>query len=144
MDLLTPVPNNVWQDRLNWLEALEQKNHHPLASYVVSEHGILLTYDVHKSFCSGAWVSVIVLCHAAIDATIRDTETGDYASNSKKLFGGDKDLEWLRKKRNQLVHVSSGPIGDVGNFDSFHDSLETDARRAVELLFRTIYASPGT
>jgi hypothetical protein len=144
MDLLTPVPNNVWQDRLNWLEALEQKNNHPLASYVVSEHGTLLTYDVHKSFCAGAWVSVIVLCHAAIDATIRDTETGDYVSNSKRLFGGDQDLEWLRKKRNQLAHVSSAAVGDVGNFDTFHDSLEADARRAVELLFRTIYASPGT
>jgi hypothetical protein len=49
---------------------------------------------------------VLVLCHAAIDATIRDTETGDCASNSKKLFGGDGYLEWLRKKRNRLVHVS--------------------------------------
>jgi hypothetical protein len=144
MDLLTPVPNSIWQDRLKWLEALEQKSNHPLASYIVSEHGILLTYDVHKSFCAGACVSVIVLCHAAIDATIRDTETGDYASNSKKLFGGDADLEWLRKKRNKLVHVSAEPVGDVGNFDRFHDSLETDAQRAVELLFRTIYASPWT
>jgi hypothetical protein len=85
-----------------------------------------------------------VLCHAAIDTTIRNTETGDYSSNSKKLFGGDKDLDWLRKKRNQLAHVSQAPVGDAGNFDTFHDSLEANARRAVELLFRTIYASPGT
>jgi hypothetical protein len=116
MDLLTQVPEKIWQDRLNWLETLEQKHNHSSASYLVSEHGILLTYDVHKSFCAGAWVSVIVLCHAGIDATIRDTETGDYTSNSKKLFGADKDLEWLRKKRNQLVHVSDSSIGDLGNF----------------------------
>ena len=144
MDFLSPVPSNIWQDRLNWLEALEQKYNHPLASYSVSEHGILLTYDIHKSFCAGAWVSVIVLCHAGIDATIRDTETGDYTSNSKKLFGGDAELEWLRKKRNQLVHVSNTSIGDLANFDTFHNALEVDARRAVELLFHTIYASPGT
>jgi hypothetical protein len=55
MDLLTPVPDKVWQDRLDWLEALEKKNNHPSVSYFVSEHGILLTYDVHKSFCAGAW-----------------------------------------------------------------------------------------
>ena len=89
-------------------------------------------------------MSVIILCHAAIDATIRDTETGDYASNSKKLFGGDIDLEWLRKIRNRLVHVSPESNPKLGDFDVYQESLETDAMRAVQLLFCIIYASPGT
>jgi hypothetical protein len=54
------------------------------------------------------------------------------------------DLDWLRKKRNRLVHVSEEPQEELGGFDIYHDSLEADAQRAVELLFRTIYSSPGT
>jgi hypothetical protein len=144
MDLLAQIPSKLWQDRLNWLETIQQKYDHPQASYLVSEQATLLTFDVHKAYCAGAWVSVLVLCHAAIDATIRDTETGDYKSNTKTVFGGDKDLEWLRKKRNRLVHVSETLAEELGDFDVFHNSLEIDARRAIELLFRTIYASPGT
>lgn len=144
MELFAHVPGDIWQSRADWLARVEEKAGNPDASYLVSEQATLLTYDLHRAFCAGAWVSVLVLCHAAIDATIRDTETGDYVSNSKKLFGGDADLEWLRKKRNRLVHVSELGGDAVGDFDIYHDALESDARRAIVLLFRTIYASPGT
>jgi hypothetical protein len=144
MDLLTPVTNTLWIERSDWLSDIEQAASHPRASYLLSDQATLLAYDVHRAFCAGAWVSVVVLCHAAIDATIRDTELGDYTSNSKKIFGGDADLEWLRKTRNRLVHVSSDSDPKLADFDTYHDSLESDARRAVELLFRVIYASPGT
>ena len=139
MDLLTPVSTDLWTKRSDWLSEIEQSSSHPMASYLLSDQGTLLTYDVHRAFCSGAWVSVIVLCHAAIDATIRDTELGDYTSNSKKIFGGDAELEWLRKTRNRLVHVSPDTDPKLADFDVYHDSLEPDARRAVELLFRVIY-----
>ena len=144
MDLLAHVPSAVWQSRADWLSSVEEKASNPRASYCVSEQATLLTYDLHRAYCAGAWVSVLVLCHAAIDATIRDTETGDYASNSKKLFGGDTDLEWLRKKRNRLVHVSEEDGEALGDFHIYHETLEADARRSIELLFRSIYASPGT
>lgn len=148
MTFLDHVDASMWESRLRWLEHVEEIHRHPDASYLLSSQGTLLTYDVEKAFCAGAWISVIVMAHAAIDATIRDTESGDYGSNSKDTFGGDPDLEWLRKKRNRLVHVTDGPHGipqeDLDDFDIFHNSLEADAKRAVQLLFRTIYTSPGT
>jgi hypothetical protein len=73
------------------------------------------------------------------------------ASDGEKVAKPDEvclgewgDLDWLRKKRNRLVHVSEEPQEESGDFDIYHDSLEADAQRAVELLFRTIYSSPGT
>lgn len=148
MPFLDHVEVGVWESRLRWLEGVEETHRHPAASYLLSSQGTLLTYDVEKAFCAGAWVSVIVMAHAAIDATIRDTESGDYESNAKRVFGGDPDLEWLRKRRNRLVHVTDSPNGiphaDLDDFDIFHDSLEEDAKRSVQLLFRTIYANPGT
>src|ERR1035441_4004287 len=92
MDLLAHIPEGLWQSRADWLGAVGEKWSNPRASYLSSEQATLLTYDLHRAYCAGAWISVLVLCHAAIDATIRDTETGDYRSNSKKLFGGDPDL----------------------------------------------------
>ena len=144
MDLLSAVSAKLWNERACWLSSVEQTTSNPQASYLLSEQATLLTYDLHRAFCAGAWVSVLFLCHAAIDATIRDTESGDYTSNSKKLFGGDTDLEWLRKLRNGLVHVSPESGQKLGDFDVYQESLEADAMHAVKLLFRVIYASPGT
>ena len=144
------VPEKLWEKRYNWLQEVEESEINPRASYLISPHGTFITYDLEIAFCAGAWASVIVLAHAAIDSTIRDVETGDYKANSKMIFGDDPDLEWLRKMRNALVHVSGspskGPISesDLENLDAYHDSLEEEAKRAMKLVFRTIYASPGT
>lgn len=97
-----------------------------------------------------AWISVIILAHASIDATIRDTDAGDYESNSKKLFGNDDDLQWLRLLRNRLVHVArpdhqaSLPAKLLDDVAAFQESFENNARRAMELVYRSIYANPGT
>jgi hypothetical protein len=144
------VSEKTWSDRYNWLRGIEEAAVHPSASYLLSSQGTFITYDLEIAFCAGAWVSVIVLAHAAIDATLRDTETGNYKSNSKVTFGGNPELEWLRKKRNALVHVSdpnyNGFIqaSDLHNIDLYHSSLEEDAKRAMKLVFRTIYDNPGT
>ena len=148
MAFLDHVDACVWKSRLHWLEQVDDSYRHPEASYLLSSQGTLLSYDVEKAFCAGAWISVIIMTHAAIDSTIRDTELGDYKSNSKDIFEGDPELEWLRKRRNRLVHVTDGPHGipqeELNNVDVFHDSLESDAKRAIQLLFKTIYANPGT
>jgi hypothetical protein len=144
------VEAKVWNERYQWLTSTEEKEAGNWGSIELSPHGTLLTYDIEIAFCAGAWISVIVLAHAAIDATIRDTEVGDYTSNSKHIFGGDNDLEWLRLLRNRLVHASDPdrkPYVSVEALDdvaAFQESLENDARRAITLLFRAIYANPGT
>jgi hypothetical protein len=140
-----PVPVETWQERYEWLRAAEQRAQHPMASYLVSSQGVFISYDLDIAFCAGAWVSVVILAHAAIDATIRDTELGDYRSNSKVIFADEPDLEWLRKRRNSLVHVREGyDPSDLDTIDDYHATLEADARRAMELVFRTFYANPGT
>ncbi len=143
------VQKTVWTARYNWLRETEEREEGIWHSILLSPQGLLLTYDIEISFCAGAWVAVIILAHAAIDATLRDTEFGDYNSNSKKIFGNDKNLQWLRELRNRLVHVSSNHPSmfseeDLNNVATFQEGLEADARRAVTLLYRTIYANPGT
>jgi hypothetical protein len=144
------VPESVWDDRYSWIRATEDQEAGEWGSILLSRHATLLSYDIETAFCAGAWVSVIVLAHAAIDATIRDIETGDYKSNSQKLFGDDQELQWLRTVRNRLVHVSPAdsskalPQEAEDDVAYYHESLEPQARRALRLLYRWIYASPGT
>jgi hypothetical protein len=145
MSSLEPPPDDLWIGRYEWLRAIEARIAHPQGSYLLSSQGAFVSFDLEIAFCAGAWVSVIILSHAAIDATIRDTESLDYRANSKILFAGDPDLEWLRKRRNSLVHVREDY--DTKQFDmmeSYHPKFEADARRAIELVFRIIFGSPGT
>jgi len=144
------VSKTIWDERYDWLRQTEEQEAGVWGSILLSPQGTLITYDLEIAFCAGAWVSVIVLAHAAIDATIRDTDVGDYKSNSKEIFGNDNDLQWLRKLRNRLVHVSDPERKDalpeilLDDIASFQESLENDARRAMSLVYRSIYANPGT
>ena len=140
-----PVSTDVWRERYEWLRTVEEQTQNPLGSYLMSSQAAFVSYDLEIAFCAGAWVSVIILAHAVIDATIRDTESGDYRSSSKTIFDGDPDLEWLRKRRNSLVHVREDyDPSDFDAIDGYHMSLENDARRAMVLVFRTFYANPRT
>jgi hypothetical protein len=140
--------NKTWREREQWLQELEESFQHPRASYLLSAHGTFLSRDLDLAFCAGAWAAVIIIAHAVIDAVIRDTKCGDYKTSSFHLFGNDEDLQWLRKTRNALVHVKE--ISDIIDESELHrieknyESLEKDARRVVGLVFRAMYANPGT
>ena len=144
------VDETVWNARYDWLRETEEIEAGVYGSVDLSSHGVLLAYDIEIAFCAGAWLSVIVLAHAAIDAAIRDTQSGDHGSSSSKILGEDEDLQWLRQLRNQLVHVSSPdspkalPEEAETDVATYQESLEPHARQAVTLMFRTIYASRGT
>lgn len=74
--------------------------------------------------------------------------TEDYSSKSFELLGDDKDLDWLRTIRNEILH--SGEPGSVSklwklpssdDIPAFQASLEAEAKRAVRLAFKVIYAN---
>lgn len=143
------VERREWDGRYAWLRETEEEVAGEWGSILLSPQGTLLSYDVEAAFCAGAWLSVIIVAHAAIDATIRDTELGDYKSNFKKIAEANVDLEWLRTLRNRLVHVAEPEVAFVredrlDDIAAFHETFEPDARRAVRLLFQAIYAIRGT
>jgi hypothetical protein len=139
---------HTWHDREQWLQKLEESCQHPQAAYLLSVQATFLSRDMDIAFCAGAWAAVIILAHSVIDATLRDTEVGDYKSSSYKLFGEDKELQWLRQIRNALVHVRENQTtieeAELHRIEENFESLEADARRAVRLAFQVLYANPGT
>jgi hypothetical protein len=136
----------VEQERLLWLRHTRRQAGNVHTGMRISTQGLLLLIDVEKSFCAGAWLSVVVLSYAIVDATLRDITTGDYIAKTKELYGTDPDLEWLRSLRNQVVHVS--PTGSpsavwklpANDLAACHAALEPEAKRAIALAYRQVHA----
>jgi hypothetical protein len=143
MDHLEYPSKELWQKRRSWFEACAEPSDD--GGYLVSEQACALAADLQSAFCAGAWIAVIVMAAAAIDAHLRDVEdaTGSAASAIDNA-GGDPQLHQLRKRRNSLMHLSrSAPAITVEQQWSDRDQLEEDARLAVELVFRTFYTNPS-
>jgi len=145
MEHLGHPTEQIWEERRRWFESLEEETRGE-GNYLISEQACALIAEVQSVFCAGAWVAVIVLAMSIIDAQLRETEVPDFKDNTKKLLdavNADPELDWLRKRRNSLVHVNpDNPAITVDHQWSDRHKLETDARKAVKLMFEAFYMSP--
>ncbi len=135
--------NEMWELRRNWFE---QKAEPPDdGGYLLSEQACAVVVDLQCAFCAGAWIAVVVLAAAAIDAHLHDAE--GFTGNAKRAIdeaGADLQLHTLRKRRNALIHSDpDSPAITVDQQWSERVRLEEDARLAVELVFRVFYANPS-
>ena len=144
------TPQRVYEARQKWFSEAHNSQRMRPAAFLLSSQGLLLQYDVQRAFCAGAWLSVIVLAQAVIEASIRDIETHDYETNAKNLFAGSEALERVRTLRNEILHPQKpGTPSKVwtvagGDYIACHASMETDAKLAVEEMFRAVYANRET
>jgi hypothetical protein len=135
--------NEMWELRRNWFE---QKAEPPDdGGYLLSEQACAVVVDLQCAFCAGAWIAVVVLAAAAIDAHLHDAE--GFTGNAKRAIdeaGADLQLHTLRMCRNALIHSDpDSPAITVDQQWSERVRLEEDARLAVELVFRVFYANPS-
>lgn len=135
-----------WDERSQWFDDLVEQRMY--GSYLVSEQATALCSEMYGMFCIGAWYSVIIISVSVIDAQLRECELMDFKGNTYELakqLDFTKDFDWLRKKRNRLVHLD---IDDpVANLNDYYDNtmdLESEARRAIEIVFDAFFLSPGT
>lgn len=133
----------MWKERRDWFE----QNAEPPddGGYLLSEQACALTADLQCAFCAGAWIAVIVLAAATIDAHLHDAE--GFSGNAKRAIdaaGAGPQLHALRKRRNRLIHADSdNPAITIDQQWSERLLLEEDARLAVKLVFRVFYANPS-
>ena len=140
--------SDITQARWRWfVSQLNIKQHKPIHKMTLSSHALLLEIDMQTAFCAGAWVSVILLACAALEAKIRQIDTNDHKSKVESLFGNNPELRWLREIRNELMH--SKPAGtpsivwkiDGHDLGATYQALEDDARRAVRIYFQQVYSA---
>ena len=147
MNWLGQPSAELWKERELWFEELAES----LAdggSYIVSEQACALIGEVQTAFCAGAWVAVLVLAMAVVDAQLRETELPGFQGNTKRLLNdveANPELQQLRKRRNAIIHINpDNPAITVDQQWTNRSELEQEARKAVQLMFEAFYISPGT
>jgi len=146
MDLFDCPTQESWNKRLTWLDKeLDEANIAP--SYLVSDHSVALLMDMQLAFCSGAWISVLVMSISVIDAHFRETEAMDSSIGTAKLlsqyFEG-QDIDWLRRLRNKYVHHNvDNPVFGMNDCYSSQEALEENVRKAMKMTIGALFQNPG-
>ena len=145
MDWLEPPSTELWESRRRWFDELGDS----LAgegSYFVSEQACALIGEVQTAFCAGAWVAVLVLAIAVVDAQLRETELPGFKGNTQQLLDAvqaDPELHRLRERRNSVIHIRpDNPAIIVDQQWANRPELEQEARQAVRLMFEAFYIGP--
>lgn len=146
MDQIEHPPEALWNSRRAWFEDLfdiERRG----GGYAVGEHSTGLLVDLQAAFCAGAFIATIVVACSVVDAHLREVELeGEFRGGFKAAFSGStlaEELEWLRLRRNVLVHAKSGtPAISVDLHWTHREQHEQDARRAVEVLASALFEHP--
>lgn len=145
MQHLEHPSRETWEQRRNWFEQVEEQARGQ-GNYLVSEQACALTADVQATFCAGAWLGVIVMAMAVVDAALRETEVPGFNGSTKELIeaaDADPKLQAMRKRRNALIHTDpDNPALTVDQQWSDRAHMEAEAREAVELMFEAFYIGP--
>lgn len=147
MDLFEFPKREIWQKRRNWLDNELEKAETGF-SYLVSDHSTALFMDMQIAYCSGAWISVVIVSVSVIDAHLRETEAMDSKIGTAKLltvyYEGD-DIDWLRQLRNKYVHHNlDKPILEMNDWFNNQDQLELNATKAINMTIKALFQNPGT
>jgi hypothetical protein len=134
-----------WESRQHWFEEVGEIPDQ--GWYDTGEQACALIGEAQMAFCAGAWVAVIVLCIAVVDAQLRETEFPEFSGNTEQLIdnaGVNSNLQILRKKRNKIIHVDpENPAITLNQQWGRRKILERQARDAVKLMFEAFYNNPG-
>jgi len=104
--------------------------------------------DMQIAYCSGAWISVVIMSVSVIDAHLRETEAMDSRIGTAKLlteYYEGEDIDWLRQLRNKYVHHNlDNPILEMNDWFDKQDELEFNATKAIRMTIKALFQNPGT
>lgn len=147
MDLFEYPNREIWQKRRNWLDNELEKAETGF-SYLVSDHSTALFMDMQIAYCSGAWLSVVIMSVSVIDAHLRETEAMDDKIGTAKLlteYYEGENIDWLRQLRNRYVHHNlDKPILEMNDWFINQEQLELNATKAIEMTIKALFQNPGT
>ena len=94
----------------------------------------ILFQEYNIAFENKMWASVMILSLTIIDNILNDIDNLDYVDGLDiNHFKSSKDFNWLRIRRNQILHFEKPIEGFFGNKDS-DKTLKLDAVRADKTL----------
>lgn len=146
MDQLDPPEEAIWDERRLWFEEQEaRQSRHGAAR--PSEQACALMIDLQAAFCAGAWSAVIILAAVVTESQVAAAggrKVGPQGVPETAIPGlDDKELRWLHRLRNRLVHEDRGdPAITVEDQWLRRDRWESAAKRAVQVALAALYPPP--
>lgn len=121
------------RQRLSWFDRLTDRETDGAGLDLAPQTAALFD-EMRLCFASGAWLAVLILGQAALDAELQNDGLDGLVQNEIR-FG--RDYVWLRNRRNHLLHADDPrPAVTLADFAPGDPKLERDARRAVELVVK--------
>ena len=100
----------------------------------INPHAETLLKEYKLAINNDMWVTTIILSLTIIDNIFSDNSNLDYIDGlDLNHFKKSKDLQWLRLRRNKILHYEGPTEGFYGNNDSKR-VLRIDALRADKIL----------
>ena len=100
----------------------------------INPHAEVLLNEYKQAMKNDMWVTTIILSLTIIDNIFSDETNLEYIDGiDLNFFKNSKDLQWLRLRRNKILHYEGPMEGFYGNNDS-KNILRVDAFRADKIL----------
>lgn len=146
MDLFKCPTVETWEKRQDFIfKELEDADVGLV--YSVSDHATALFMDMQIAFCSGAWLSVIVMSITVIDSHLRENEALNDRLGTMELLNeyyNGENINWLRQLRNKYVHINlNKPILEMNDWFVKQEKLEADAIKAIKMTISVLFQDPG-
>lgn len=114
---------------------------------VTNDHTDGLKLELERCFCSGCWVASIILSASIVEVHLSylNQWKKDERSVAVEKLGLTPEWDWLRERRNNLIH------GKVGSEDSRlstteyrykRDDMQREAERAVSVALKVSLNTP--
>ncbi len=138
LELIERPSERLWEARKDWL-ARQEEAHAAGGAGRLSEQAAALMVELQRAFCSGAWVAVVILAGAIVDAQAFNSGFPEHSRG--------EDQAWLRGLRNRLMHEQQGaPAITMEDQWLRGPEWEASAKRASDLAMEALYVwgrNPG-
>jgi hypothetical protein len=145
MDLFDYPDKDIWSKRRQWLDVELEKAETGLM-YAVSDQSTALFMDMQIAFCSGAWISIVIMSVSVIDSHLRETEAMDTSIGTAKLlkeYYEGEEVDWLRQLRNKYVHHNlDKPLIEMNDWFDNQEQLEKTATKAMKMTISALFQKP--
>jgi hypothetical protein len=135
MRTLSPPDPKLWTSRAEWFWQAHDMNAGPHALDPGPRASLLLA-ELEAVFCAGAWAAAVIVAWALVEAEQRKAARALAARGAEPR--PEPDADWLRERRNALVHASSDEGADPLPDEA---TLEATAQGAVRVAFNTLFAA---
>lgn len=138
---ISPPSQTDWTERRNVVTGLSAKYYYLDREGRVPGRFSALERELERCYCSGAYLACIAFAQSIVETLQHKHSGGDRTAMDKFLEYCQDDVDWLRLRRNDLLHVGRPQNSlNLASYESDRTNLEVDARRAIAIVYHVARA----